>query len=69
MLRKQHKYTLIWLHGLNQQPSKFLKLFLESPLVDVIDDIKIVIPSAPFRPTTIYDGKRCVSWYDVLDRS
>ena len=59
-----HKYTMIWLHGLGDSGEGFLDLFLSEYNI-VSSYTKIVLPTAPAVPVTINNGMICNSWYDI----
>ena len=50
--RSEHKYTLIWLHGLGDRPEHFKSVFLnanDSTGIKLPVGTKVVIPTAPER--------------------
>src|SRR5947209_6177658 len=55
-----HKYTIIWLHGLGDSSDGFADLFAEyAP-----SNTRVVLPNAPVRPITVNGGARMQGWYD-----
>ena len=56
------KRTLIWIHGLGDTGEAFCNDFFEAPL---ISDCKVILPTAPINPVTIYQGEMMTSWYDI----
>ena len=62
-----YKYCLVWLHGLDYYPQRFLNFFLTQQLIGLLKDFKIVIPQAPIRKCTIAQKQTC-SWYDIYLR-
>jgi phospholipase/carboxylesterase len=47
--KKEHEFTLIWLHGLGEQPEGFKDIFIDQRLCRVPDSCKVIIPLAPIR--------------------
>ena len=60
-LSTRHKFTLIWLHGLNQTAHTWVDMFTKGKL-QIPETCRVVIPTAPFRQ--IKAGMRINSWYD-----
>ena len=59
-----HKHTLIWLHGLDEAPEKYLHMF-DNPM---FDNFKIIAPEAPIRFVTLKNEK-VTSWFDIKFRN
>ena len=64
---KNHEYCLIWLHGLDYYPQRFLNFFLSEELIKLTHNFKIVIPQGPIKHSTLMK-KETVSWYDIYVR-
>lgn len=60
---KPHKYSLIFLHGLEMQVHRISSVFLSDPLIHLLDDFKIHIPQAPNRPIKMHGGRIGESWF------
>ncbi|CAD8129008.1 unnamed protein product [Paramecium sonneborni] len=58
-----HKYSLIWMHGLCDTAYGFLNTFQQCPIVK--KQTKILLLQAPNRPVTINKGVYCSSWFDI----
>lgn len=58
---RQHKGTLIWLHGIGETPDQSQKMFeLLAP-----KDLRIIIPKAPMLPISAMEEKEERAWYDL----
>lgn len=66
--KKEHKYSIIWLHGLGADGHDFEGLIPELHL-SAEDYIHFVFPNAPIQPVTINGGVSMRAWYDILDMS
>ncbi len=64
----EHKYSVIWLHGLGADGHDFEGLVPELHL-SARDHIHFIFPNAPIQPVTINGGVSMRSWYDILERS
>ncbi|KRX06786.1 hypothetical protein PPERSA_11431 [Pseudocohnilembus persalinus] len=62
---KEHKNTLIWLHGLGDSADGFAPIFA-SPQNFTSENTKIILPTAPTRKVTINGGYPCTAWYDIV---
>ena len=60
----EHKYTLIWLHGLTHDASFFLKEFLDPKMKVIPENCKVIMPTAPLRQVTGLEGKTVHSWFN-----
>ena len=67
--QKEHKHTLIWLHGLGDSADGFKGIFGHPAKTMVPPTCKVVLPTAPIRPVTINNGMEMTSWYDIMDLS
>ena len=56
----EHKYTLIWIHGMGQDPQKHFHFFTSDRLPL---NCKIVMP-LHYRNFSFQDGKQNLGWYD-----
>ena len=62
---EEHKYTLIWLHGLGDTAEGFLNFFYsEKPWLPNMNT-KVILLEAPKQPVTINNGEMMHSWYDI----
>ena len=58
---REHKGTLIWLHGIGENPEDSQKMFdLLAP-----KDLRVVVPRAPQIPITAMEEKEERAWYDL----
>lgn len=64
----EHKYSVIWLHGLGADGHDFEGLVPELHLVAKAH-IHFIFPNAPIQPVTVNGGVSMRSWYDILDMS
>ncbi|MBL6985474.1 MAG: carboxylesterase [Methylobacter sp.] len=64
----EHKYSVIWLHGLGADGHDFEGLVPEL-LLTVKANIHFIFPNAPIQPVTINGGMSMRSWYDILEMS
>lgn len=64
----EHKYSVIWLHGLGADGHDFEGLVPELHL-SARSHIHFIFPNAPVQPVTINGGMSMRSWYDILERS
>lgn len=64
----EHKYSVIWLHGLGADGHDFEGLVPEL-LLTAKAHIHFVFPNAPIQPVTINGGMSMRSWYDILEMS
>ena len=64
----EHKYSVIWLHGLGADGHDFEGIVPELDLTDS-GAINFVFPNAPVQPVTINGGMEMRAWYDVLEMS
>ncbi|CAD8129009.1 unnamed protein product [Paramecium sonneborni] len=61
--KQDHKFSLIWMHGLGDTANGFLDMFQQYSIVK--QQTKIILLQAPNRPVTINNGKYCSSWFDI----
>lgn len=59
--KKEHKYTLIFQHGLGDSQNSFRPLLSELQL----DNVKILYPRAPQMPVKAHFGEETVAWFDI----
>jgi phospholipase/carboxylesterase len=64
----EHKYSVIWLHGLGADGHDFERLVPELHLTAKAN-IHFIFPNAPIQPVTINGGMSMRSWYDILEMS
>ncbi len=64
----EHKYSVIWLHGLGADGHDFEGLVPELHL-SARANIHFIFPNAPVQPVTINGGMSMRSWYDILEMS
>jgi phospholipase/carboxylesterase len=64
----EHKYSVIWLHGLGADGHDFEGLVPDLNL-DAKAHIHFIFPNAPIQPVTINGGMSMRSWYDILEMS
>lgn len=64
----EHKYSVIWLHGLGADGHDFEGLIPELHLAAKAH-IHFIFPNAPIQPVTINGGMSMRSWYDILEMS
>ncbi len=64
----EHKYSVIWLHGLGADGHDFEGLVPELHLTAKAH-IHFIFPNAPIQPVTINGGMSMRSWYDILEMS
>jgi len=62
---KNHRNTLIWMHGLGDSAYGFLDVFYNNKEI-CPKSTKIILLTAPYRPVTINGGMYSNSWYDIL---
>ena len=56
-----HLCTIVWLHGLGDSAQGFQDLFTSTPL---LENCKVVLPTAKNQPVTVNGGLNFNSWYD-----
>ena len=61
----EHKYTLIWMHGLGDSSEGFLDFFYTRKSVVPNKNTKVILLNAPKQPITINGGASMNSWYDI----
>lgn len=64
----EHRYSVIWLHGLGADGHDFEGLVPELHLT-AQENIHFIFPNAPIQPVTVNGGMSMRSWYDILDMS
>jgi phospholipase/carboxylesterase len=63
-----HRYSVIWMHGLGADGHDFEGLVPELHLTSQAN-IHFIFPNAPIQPVTINGGMSMRSWYDILEMS
>lgn len=66
--RKEHRYSIVWLHGLGADGHDFEGIVPELRL-RAEEHIHFIFPEAPVRSVTINGGMRMRAWYDIVDLS
>lgn len=66
--RSEHRYTVIWLHGLGADGHDFEGIVSQLQLTEK-SSIRFVFPNAPVQPVTINGGMRMRAWYDIAGSS
>ncbi len=66
--RSEHRFTVIWLHGLGADGHDFEGIVPQLHLAGKAS-IRFVFPNAPVRPVTINGGMRMRAWYDIAGSS
>jgi phospholipase/carboxylesterase len=64
----EHKYSVIWLHGLGADGHDFERLIPDLHLT-AKENIHFIFPNALVQPVTINGGRAMRSWYDILETS
>ncbi len=64
----EHRYSVIWLHGLGADGHDFEGLVPELHLTAQANT-HFIFPNAPIQPVTINGGMSMRSWYDILEMS
>ena len=64
---KEHKYSLVWLHGLGDSAYGFVDIFLDPTLNPAPANCKVLLLTAPERAVTLNQGAVMNSWYDISD--
>ncbi len=60
----EHRWSVIWLHGLGADGHDFEPIAGELPLPGR-HGVRFVFPHAPYRPVTINAGMTMRAWYDI----
>lgn len=63
--RGEHRFSVIWLHGLGADGNDFLPMVEELRLPDALG-LRFVFPHAPVRPVSINGGYGMRAWYDIV---
>jgi len=63
----EHKYTLLWMHGLGDSAEGFLDFFYSPKSVVPNANTKVILLNAPKQPVTCNGGYAMNSWYDILE--
>ncbi len=62
----EHRWSVIWLHGLGADGHDFEPIVPELGLPDG-HGVRFVFPHAPERPITIHEGVPTRAWFDIAD--
>ncbi len=62
----EHRWSVIWLHGLGADGHDFEPIVPELGLPDG-HGVRFLFPHAPQRPITIHDGVPARAWFDIAD--
>ncbi len=63
----EHKFTLVWMHGLGDSARGFLSFFQSGDPVVPNQNTKVVLLNAPSQRVTCNGGMAMASWYDILE--
>jgi len=66
--KSDHRYSVIWLHGLGADGHDFEGIVPELRLKENAR-IHFIFPEAPVQPVTINGGMKMRAWYDILEMS
>ena len=61
----EHRFTLIWLHGLGDVADSFVDFFYSPNPWLPNKNTKVILLQAPKQPVSINDGQLVPSWYDI----
>jgi hypothetical protein len=64
-MKFDHKFSLIWLHGFEEEAKSYEHVFKNKKFVNLPDSCRIILISAPERELTSHDGKKMHSWFDI----
>ncbi len=64
--KSDHKFSVIWLHGLGADGHDFEGIVDELQLHNA-ENIHFIFPNAPVQSVTINGGMHMRAWYDILD--
>ena len=64
---KEHKHSLIWLHGMDDQSEGYAGLFLDPGKngIKLPEGCRVILPTATERKFTALDDKMVYSWFDM----
>jgi len=64
----EHKYTLIFLHGLGNSAEGFTKYFYNDKENSILSNrhTKVVLLNAPYVSVTVNGGNKLNSWFDIV---
>ena len=63
--KTEHKYTLIWLHGLGDSAFGIRDLFLSDNFINLPEGCKVILPSGPIKKIGILNDMPMRAWYDI----
>jgi phospholipase/carboxylesterase len=66
--KSEHKYSVIWLHGLGADGHDFESI-VPSLKLKVQDNIHFIFPNAPIQAVTVNNHLKMRAWFDILSVS
>ena len=63
----EHKWTLVWLHGLGDTAEGFLNQFYSDNSLVPNQKTKVILLNSPKQPVTMFSGQVMNSWYNMLE--
>ena len=63
--KTEHKFSLIFLHGMGDTASGFKDVFAHDSLVKLPEGCKVILPTASKKPVTVNGGTPMNSWFDI----
>jgi phospholipase/carboxylesterase len=63
--KTEHKFTLIWMHGLGDSAYGARDMFLLDKYIILPEGCKIIMPTAPSRKVGIMNDEESQAWYDI----
>ncbi|CAG8634805.1 7932_t:CDS:2 [Paraglomus brasilianum] len=60
----QHTATVLFLHGLGDSGKGWIQT--ADQIGQTMPHVKFILPNAPVRPVTIFNGYRTPAWFDIL---
>ena len=62
---KEHKRTLIWLHGINAYAEEFESIFDNHKLTPIDKNTKVILLNAGIKSISVAYGMKMNSWFDI----
>lgn len=62
--RSEHRYSILWLHGLGADGNDFVPIVEELGLTEALG-LRFVFPHAPVMPVSVNGGYAMRAWYDI----
>ena len=62
----EHRYTLIFMHGLGDNGSNSKRLFNPNGMVGSLPGVKVVLPTAPTQKVNMNNDMEMTSWFNVF---